>query len=218
MGASRSVQVTAAVAAVVFVAGLVYAYFQRPHNTDSGQSGTDSGMHCGTTVCQVIIGKSVGRDLVELLGGTGGGRIRVTGESGPFIFEMTIAETGATVNGNSLQCSEAPVSVCLVRGDQNGKSLGEVLIRKDGTWSRAQAPYQASAGYIGLHDVNADGTADVVTAQLGCDGLCTNAFVQVFSVIGPVIGCTSPAPVREQLDGWPVPAPNLSQIRPCADA
>ncbi|MDT7783224.1 MAG: hypothetical protein QOF58_1643 [Pseudonocardiales bacterium] len=209
---------TAVAAAVVFVAGLVYAYFQRPHSTDSGQSGTDAGMRCGTTVCQVIIGKSVGKDLVELLGGTGGGRIRVTGASGPFIFEMTIAETGATVNGESLQCSEAPVSVCLVRGKQNGKSLGEVLIRKDGSWSRAQTAYQASAGYIGLHDVNEDGTADIVAAQQGCDGQCNDAFVQVFSAIGPVIGCTSPAPAREQLAGWPAPTPNLSQIRPCADS
>ncbi len=203
---------------MVFVAGLVYAYSQRPHHTDSGQSGTDSGMRCGTTVCQVIIGKSVGRDLVELLGGTGGGRIRVTGESGPFIFEMTIAETGATVNDTSLQCSEAPVSVCLVRGTQNGKSLGEVLIRKDGTWSRAQTAYQATAGYIGLHDVNEDGTADIVAAQLACDGQCNNAFMQVFSAVGPVIGCTSPAPAREQLTGWPTPAPKMSQIRPCADS
>ena len=209
---------TAAAAAVVFVAGLVYAYSQRPHHTDSGLPGTDSGMRCGTTVCQVIIGKSVGKDLVELLGGTGGGRIRVTGESGPFIFEMTIAETGATVNDASLQCSEAPVSVCLVRGTQNGKSLGEVLIRKDGTWSRAQTAYQASAGYIGLHDVNEDGTADIVAAQLACDGQCNNAFMQVFSAVGPVIGCTSPAPAREQLTGWPTPAPKMSQIRPCADS
>ena len=43
-----------------------------------------------------------------------------------------------------------------MRGTQNGKSLGEVLIRKDGTWSRAQTAYQATAGYIGLHDVNED--------------------------------------------------------------
>ncbi|MEV6243507.1 hypothetical protein [Lentzea sp. NPDC051838] len=217
MGASRSVQVTAVVAAVVVVAGLVYAYFQRPNNTDSGQSGTDSGMRCGTTVCQVIIGKSVGKDLVELLGGTGGGRIRVTGASGPFIFEMTIAETGAIVNGDSLQCKEAPVSVCLVRGKQNGKMLGEVLVRKDGTWSRAQTAYQASAGSMELHDVNDDGTADIVAVQLGCDGQCNDAFVQVFSAVGPVIGCTSPAPAKEQLAGWPTPAPKMSQIRPCAD-
>lgn len=209
-------QVTAVAAAVVVIAGLVFAYFQRPNNTDSGQSGTDTGMRCGTTVCQVVIGKSVGKDLVELLAGTGGGRIRVTGESGPFIFEMTIAESGATVNDKSLQCAEAPVSVCLVRGPANGKWLGEVLIRKDGTWSRAQTAYQATAGYIGLHDVNEDGTADIVTAQLGCGGQCNNAFVQVFSVVGPTIGCTSPAPAREQLAGWPAPAPKMSQIRPCA--
>ena len=58
-------QVIAVVAAVVVVAGVVFAYFQRPDNTDSGLSGTDAGMRCGTTVCQGIVGKSVGKDLVE---------------------------------------------------------------------------------------------------------------------------------------------------------
>ncbi|WP_346129251.1 hypothetical protein [Lentzea roselyniae] len=218
MGGSRSVLVTAAAAAVVVVAGLTFAFLRRPDNTDSGQSGTDPGMRCGTTVCQSIVGKSVGKDLVELLGGTGGGRIRVTGESGPFIFEMTIAESGATVNDKSLQCAEATVSVCLVRGSHGGNWLGEVLIRKDGTWSRAQAAYLANAGYLGLHDVNEDGTADIVTAQLACDGQCSSAFVQVFSALGPNIGCTTAAPARDQLPGWPTPVPKMSQLRPCADS
>ncbi|GGM84304.1 hypothetical protein GCM10011609_20520 [Lentzea pudingi] len=209
-------QVTAVIAAVVVIAGLVFAYFQRPDNTDSGQSGTDTGMRCGTTVCQVVIGKSVGRDLVELLSGTGGGRIRVTGESGPFIFEMTIAESGATVTDKSLQCTEAAVSVCLVHGARGTDLVGEVLIRKDGTWSRAQA-YLSTGGFLGLHDVNEDGTAEVVAVQLACDGQCNNAFVQVFSVFGPDLGCTAAAPARDQLPGWPAPAPKLSQLRPCAD-
>ncbi|MGW6931073.1 hypothetical protein ACWGE0_13485 [Lentzea sp. NPDC054927] len=218
MGGTRSVQVIAVVAAVVVVAGVVFAYFQRPNNTDSGQSGTDGGMRCGTTVCQVIIGKSVGKDLVELLGGTGGGRIRVTGASGPFIFEMTIAESGAVVDDKSLRCVEAEVSVCLVHGVQGGKALGEVLVRKDGTWSRVQTAYQSSAGYLGLHDVNEDGTADVVAAQFACDGQCRDTFVQVFSVLGPNLGCTTAAPAREQLAGWPAPVPKMSQLRPCADS
>ncbi|MFJ5992048.1 hypothetical protein [Lentzea sp. NPDC092896] len=218
MGGTRSVQVIAIVAAVVVVAGLTFAYFRRPNNTDSGQSGTDPGMRCGTTVCQVVIGKSVGKDLVELLAGTGGGRIRVTGESGPFIFEMTIAESGATVTAESLECRAAAISVCLVRGDAGGKVLGEVLFRKDGTWSRAQAAYLSSAGYLGLHDVNEDGTADIVSAQRACDGQCNDAFVQVFSALGANVGCTTPAPAREQLPGWPAPVPKLSQLRPCADS
>ncbi|USX50913.1 hypothetical protein [Lentzea sp. HUAS12] len=218
MGGTRSVQVVAVAAAVVVLAGLVFAYFQRPDGTDSGQYGSDANLRCGTTVCQVVIGKSVGRDLVELLTGTGGGRIRVSGESGPFIFEMTIAESGATVTDKSLLCAEAPVSVCLVRGEHGGKVLGEVLVRKDGTWSRAQAAYLSSAGYLGLHDVNEDGTADVVSAQRACDGQCKDAFVQVFSALGANIGCTTPAPAREQLAGWPTPVPKLSQLRACADS
>jgi hypothetical protein len=208
--------VVAVVAAVVVVAGLVFAYFQRPDSTDSGQRGTDSALRCGTTVCQVVIGKSVGRDLVELLGGTGGGRIRISGESGPFIFEMTIAESGAVVNDESLQCVDAAVSVCLVHGARGTELLGEVLVRKDGTWSRAQA-YLSTGGFLGLHDVDSDGTADVVAVQLACDGQCVNAFVQVFSIAGPDLGCTTAAPARDQLPGWPAPVPALSQLRPCED-
>ncbi|HUQ55969.1 hypothetical protein [Lentzea sp.] len=206
----------AVVAAVVVVAGLVFAYFQRPDSTDSGQRGTDPAMRCGTTVCQVVIGKSVGRDLVELLGGTGGGRIRISGESGPFVFEMTVAESGAVVDDRSLQCVDAAVSVCLVHGARGTDLLGEVLVRKDGTWSRAQA-YLSTGGFLGLHDVDSDGTADVVAVQLACDGQCVNAFVQVFSIAGPDLGCTTAAPARDQLPGWPAPVPTLSQLRPCAD-
>lgn len=211
-------QVIAVVAAVVVIAGVVFAYFQRPDNTDSGLSGTDAGMRCGTTVCQVVIGKSVGKDLVELLSGTGGGRIRVTGESGRYIFEMTIAESGAVVDDKSLECATATVSVCLIRGASNGNWLGEVLIRKeDGTWSRGQAAYLSNAGYLGLHDVNEDGTADIVAAQLACDGQCKNAFLQVFAALGPNIGCTTADQGRDQLPGWPTPAPKMSQLRPCKD-
>ncbi|MFD9698963.1 hypothetical protein [Lentzea sp. NPDC059081] len=208
---------TAVVAALIVIAGLAFAYFRRPDNTDSDQYGNDTGMRCGTTVCQVVIGRSVGGDLVELLGGTGGGRIRMSGESGPFVFEMTIAESGAVVTDKSLQCVDAQVSVCLVHGARGTDLLGEVLVRKDGTWSRAQA-YLATGGFLGLHDVNEDGTADVVAVQLACDGQCADAFVQVFSVLGPDLGCTTAAAARDQLPGWPAPAPKMSQLRPCADS
>lgn len=207
---------TAVVAVVIVVAGLVYAYFRRADGTDSAASVTGDGALCGTTVCQVVIGRSVGRDLVELLVGTGGGRIRISGESGPFAFEMIIAESGAAVTGKSLQCVDAEVSVCLVHGARGTELLGEVLVRKDDTWSRAQA-YLATGGFLGLHDVDGDGIADVVAAQLACDGHCANAFVQVFSVLGPDLGCTATAPVPDQLAGWPAPVPQLSQLRPCAD-
>ncbi|MEU7482150.1 hypothetical protein AB0A63_39705 [Lentzea sp. NPDC042327] len=218
MGAARSSRVVAVVAAAVVVAGLVFAYSQRPDHTGSGQSGSGGGMRCGTTVCQSVVGRSVGGDMVELLGGTGGGRIRVTGETGTFIFEMTTAEAGATITADSLLCHASAVSVCLVRGPHNDEVLGEVLVRKNGTWSRIQTTYLASAAYLGLHDVDEDGVADIVAAQLACGGQCRDAFVQVFSALGPDIGCTQAAPAREQLPGWPAPAPRLSQLRPCTDA
>lgn len=210
---SRSVLVTACVAVLVTGVGMLYAFLQRPSSGTQGHGNGDATLRCGTTVCQSVIGKNVGHDMVEVLTGTGGGRIRVTGESGNFIFEMTIAEAGAQVSGNdALQCAEGPVSVCLVRGTRGEDVLGDALVRRDGVWTRPAA-YEASGSYLALHDVNSDGTADVVAVQLGCGGQCDTAFVQVFSPGGADLGCTAPVSSKDAANR----TPELSQLRPCAE-
>ncbi|GLZ35652.1 hypothetical protein Lesp02_78390 [Lentzea sp. NBRC 105346] len=207
--------VTACLAAVVTVAGLVYAFFQRPSGQSSDQGAADANLICGTTVCQSVIGKGVGGDNVELLTGTGGGRIRVTGESGNFIFEMTIAAAGAEVSGDkALECAPAAVSVCLVRGTRGSEVLGEALVRRNGAWERLQATYLASGGYLGLFDANRDGTSDVVAVQLGCDGRCDQAFVQVFDPLGPEVRCTAPVASKDEANV----RPELAQLRACAQS
>jgi hypothetical protein len=205
------VLVTACVAALVTIAGMVYAFLQRPSARDD--AGGDVNLRCGTTVCQSVIGLGVDGDMVEVLTGTGGGVIRVTGDSEPFVFVMAIADNGAKIEGSSaLECKPAATAVCLVRGTRGDDLLGEAVVRKAGVWSRVSTPYISTGGYLGLHDVDKDGTADVVVVQLGCDGDCV--FTQVFSVVGnDALGCTEPAPSREQANR----TPEQAQLRVCTD-
>lgn len=213
MRTSRPVLVTAIAAALVTAAGMAYAFAQRPSAQD--EAGGDANLRCGTTVCQSVIGRGVDGDMVEALTGAGGGRIRVTNSSGAFfIFEMTIAEAGAKVQGDgALECTTSPsIDVCLVRGTKGDDVLGEALVRRGGVWSRVSATYLSTGAYLALHDVDKDGVADVVAVQRGCEGQC--AFTQVFRVVGDDLGCTPPVDTKDEANR----TPELSQLRPCAEA
>ncbi|WP_158844347.1 hypothetical protein [Saccharothrix deserti] len=163
--------------------------------------------------------REVGVDSVELVVGEGAGRIRTSGASGPNIFEMTIASSGAAITDESLQCVDAEVAVCLVRGEVGGEVLGEVLVRRSGAWTRAQVPYVSSGSYLALLDVNSDTVADVVAVQRACPaGVdCSRWFAQVFSLAGGggELGCTPVFPTPESLPGWPQVAPAPSSLRQC---
>ncbi|WP_146173883.1 hypothetical protein [Saccharothrix carnea] len=156
---------------------------------------------------------------MELVVGEGAGRIRTSGASGPNIFELTIASSGARIDASSLQCVDAEVAVCLVRGAVNGEVLGEVLVRRSGAWSRAQLPYLASGAYLALHDVNKDTVADVVAVQRACQAGadCSRWFAQVFSLAagGGELGCTPVVREAESLPGWPTVTPDPSDLRQC---
>jgi hypothetical protein len=175
-------------------------------------------LRCGGTACRLVVKQDVGRDAVEVLTGEGTGRIRTTGASGRTIFELAIAGSGAAVDERSLQCVDAEVAVCLVRGLSGDEMHGEVLVRRSG-WSRVQASYVASGGYLGLDDVDDDGVADVVAVQRSCKpGTdCARRFAQVFSTTDAKagLGCTTVVAEPELLPGWPVVAPSPAQLRPC---
>ncbi|WP_309112431.1 hypothetical protein [Saccharothrix sp.] len=201
---------------------MVFAWSLRPDDTaERGVSPTQDELRCGTTACQVAVTTDVGRDTVAVLVGQGSGRISTNGASGRNIFELTIAEQGATITDGSLECVDAEVAVCLVRGPGPAEVLGEVLVRRSGAWSRAQVPYVAGGGYLGLHDVDADGVADVVAVQRACaPGVdCTRRFAQVFSLVGPKpeLGCTQVVADQTQLPGWPTVQPTPTQLRPCGE-
>lgn len=166
-----------------------------------------------------MVKQEVGVDSVELVVGEGAGRIRTNGASGPNIFELTIASSGAAITDESLQCVDAEVGVCLVRGEVGGEVLGEVLVRRSGAWTRAQVPYVSSGSYLALLDVNQDAVADVVAVQRACPaGVdCAHWFAQVFSPAGGggELGCTPMFPARESLPGWPEVTPDPSTLRQC---
>ncbi|MFE2753522.1 hypothetical protein ACFXGA_16150 [Actinosynnema sp. NPDC059335] len=159
---------------------------------------------------------------MELLVGEGAGRIRTSGASGPNIFELTIAASGARIDAGSLQCVDAEVAVCLVRGEAGGEALGEVLVRRSGAWSRAQVPYVSSGAYLALHDVDDDTVADVVAVQRACPAgvACSRWFAQVFSLAGRggEMGCTPVVREPESLPGWPTVTPDPADLRQCGTA
>jgi hypothetical protein len=220
--APRSVLFAAGAAVLVIVGCLVTAYAMRPPAAPGPPPGepssADAGLRCGTTACRPVVTSTVGQDVVEVLVGEGGGRIRVTGPAGPNIFESTVVESGGQVDAQSLECVSAEVSVCLVRGKAGDDLLGEVLVGRSGAWTRAQARYLATGGYLALHDVDGDQVADVVAVQRPCDPTgCEKSYAQVFSFTAgkPLLGCTAVVDALEELPGWPAVAPAAADLRSC---
>ncbi|MEU6152329.1 hypothetical protein ABZ816_20260 [Actinosynnema sp. NPDC047251] len=210
----------ASLAVATTVAGMVIAWSLRPPEPAAPTTGPSvDDLRCGSVACQSVVRADVGGDAVEVLIGQGVGRIRTNGASGNNIFELTIAESGAAITADSLECRDAVVSVCLVHGSVGGEVRGELLVRRGGAWSRAQLPYVASGGYLGLGDVNADGVDDVVAVQRACSpGVdCSRRFAQVFSLVGDKaeLGCTTVVATQDLLPGWPDVTPAPAQLRPC---
>jgi hypothetical protein len=209
--------VTALSAAAVTVAGLVYAFTLRPPTVSEPTSSpppSEEGLRCGSVVCRSVVKQAVGADQVEVLVGKGSGRIKVSGPSGTNIFELTIAESGAEVDDQSLQCVAGAVSVCLVRGRQGSDVVGEVLIGRAGSWSRAQVPYLSTGSNLALHDVDGDAIADVVAVQRVCDQTdCERFFAQAFSFAGKTVelGCSD---VVGEVGEVPL-TPTLAELHPC---
>ncbi|MCP2165425.1 hypothetical protein [Goodfellowiella coeruleoviolacea] len=227
----RSVVVLAWLAAVITVGALVAAATLRPAGetdedggpvTGASTPATGAGLQCGSQACQSVATQQVGQESVELLSDPAGriGRVRVSGAGAPSVFEATITQLGAQLTANSLQCATGVSAVCLVRGTSpSGGSVGEVLLAKDGAWSRIDVPYYSAGSYLGLADVNRDGVADVVSVQYDCDSAeltgCQRVFLWVFEATGDNIGCTATVTGVEQLAGWPNPAPEMGQLYPC---
>ncbi|MBW4716183.1 hypothetical protein [Saccharothrix obliqua] len=211
---------TALAAVSITIAGMVFAWSLRPPAPVAPVTAASSDeLRCGSVACRVVDRAEVGQDVVEVLVGEGVGRIRTSGASGRNVFEVTIAESGAAVTDRSLECVAAEVAVCLVRGPVGEEVWGELLVRRGTAWTRAQLPYVADGAYLGLHDVDADGVADVVAVQRACgpEASCARRFAQVFSLVAaqPAVGCTAVVPAAEQLPGWPDVAPARAQLRPC---
>ncbi|WP_345015999.1 hypothetical protein [Saccharothrix violaceirubra] len=208
----------ACVAVAVTAAGMAYAFSLRPPATSTTQVTTTTpkdDLRCGKAPCTPLTSREVGTDTVELLAGGDVGRIRISGPAGRDIFESISAQQGAKLSTDSLQCVVGEVALCLVRGTAPGAVVGEVLLRRAGAWTRAEVPYLASGDYLGLHDVNGDGVADVVAVQSACgQAPCPRRFTQVFSVVGESdLGCSAVVDQPQDLPGWPTVTPDPASLR-----
>lgn len=215
-----TVLITACAAVAITVAGMVYAWSTRPSGpSGAGGPSPQDELMCGTTACRSVVEEVVAGDEVEVLVGQGSGYLRTGGTSGRYIFELAIAQSGAEINDKSLDCVDAGTGVCLVRGKSGTEELGEVLVRRGAVWTKAPKPYVASGGYLALHDVDADGVADVVAVQRACPAgqECLRRFAQVFTLTGDTgeLGCTATVAEPEALPGWPIVMPPPTGLRPC---
>ncbi|MCP2260446.1 hypothetical protein LX15_004164 [Streptoalloteichus tenebrarius] len=230
-GPARSVVVAMCVTAAVTTTALVVAAVLRQGTRDggpgagarSGSPAVEAALRCESGPCRSLSSTTVGGDRVELLGdpGGGGGRVRMTGPLGTTVFETNTVQLGARLTPESLWCAEFGRPVCVVRGaDAAGELFAEVFVGQAGSWSRVDTVYDSDAGYLELARVRSpEGLPDVVTVRRAC-GLaagpdCRQVVAQVQGLDGDDVGCTSVAPAREQLPGWPQVAPRPEQLVPC---
>ncbi len=230
--AGRSVVITASVSAGLAVLALVGAILLRPNRTagtavDSGGTppspSANATLQCANGPCRTLASTTIAGSSVQLLVNAAAtiGRVRiVTAQGLDSVFETTINQLGAALTAQSLSCVDATTPVCMVSGTGPQGSAGEVFVETDGGWARADAPYFASGGYLGLR---ADGTqgVEVLAAQANCDDdlstQCASApvYLQVFAVTGDTLGCTSPVSRLNRLPGWPNVTVSQAQLRAC---
>jgi hypothetical protein len=181
-------------------------------------------LQCDNGPCHALASTSVAGSSVQLLANAAAtsGRVRiVTAQGLDSVFETTISQLGATLTAQSLTCLNASTPVCMVSGGGPEGSAGEVFLQTDGDWSRTDAPYFASGGYISLRQGGTQGP-EVIAAQVNCDSDlsadCASApvYLQVFAVSGATLGCTSPVSKLDKLPGWPNVTVSEAALRTCS--
>lgn len=229
--AGRPVVITVGVAVGLTLLALVGAVLLRPHqpgNSDANDAPSlpapNATLQCGNGPCRSLASTTVAGSSVQLLANADGtsGRVRiVTAQGLDSVFETTIGQLGASLNAQSLTCVNASSPVCMVSGGGPEGSAGEVFVQTDGDWERADAPYFASGGYLSLRQGGTQGP-EIITAQVNCDSdlsaQCTSApvYVQVFTVAGATLGCSTPVSKLDKLPGWPDVTVNQSELHTCS--
>ncbi|SHG48645.1 hypothetical protein [Streptoalloteichus hindustanus] len=231
VGQARSVLVAMCLAATVTAAALVVAAALREgtggvagggqgDGADGSAAAVPSGCEGGP--CRSVASAEVGGDRVELLADPADDSawVRVTGMAGISVLETNTVRLGARLTADSLRCTEFARSVCLVRGANGaGELFADVFVGNAGSWSRIDAVYSSDAGYLELAPSWPDGLPDVVTVQRACGVAaaadCGQVVARVHSLGGGDVGCTRPAPTRDQLPGWPRVAPRREQLVRC---
>jgi hypothetical protein len=226
--------VTVCVAVGLTVLALAGAVLLRPHSAAPAATGSpgaarpavSSGLaatlQCDSGPCQLLASRSVSGSTVQLLANSAAtsGRVRIsTGQGLDSVFETTISNLGASLTAQSLTCVDGQTSACLVSGTAPDGTAGEVFINTGGDWSRADAPYFSSAGYLGL--TGSSTPPEIITAQSDCDSDLTTqcaqspVYVEVFTVTGQSIGCSRSVSRLDRLPGWPTVSVARDSLHPC---
>ncbi len=176
---------------------------------------------CRREPCQVLATATVGGTIVELVADSGAvsGRLRIGGPTTGQVIETTITDTGARLTSGSLQCVPASVSACLVRGETEKGSTGQVVVGRSDKWSALARAFYSQVGYLGLVNVVSDSAAEVVAVQYDCrTGVeCAKRpiYAQVFTLAGQEVGCTRTYARVEQLPGYPQVQVAAAALRDC---
>lgn len=217
---SRSVPVTAACAALVTAAALVGSWqFGRADAADTVTVPPSAGAEpCLRTACPVLVSAEVNGQRVDLHATAAGdaGALEVHGDgtdSGPLGVKVT--GSGARLDHDSLHCVAGQEPACLVSGESQQGTVGEVFSEQQGSWTHVERQYLSSAGNLGLRDV--DDRLAVIAVQRGCTtAACSAVYAQVFATDGTDLGCTTVYASKYALPRWPQVQPAGYQLRnPC---
>ncbi len=166
---------------------------------------------CLVRPCKVLATAPVAGTTVELIADSGAhsGRLRIGGPTSSDVIEVTITEMGVTLTADSLQCVASALSACMVRGEYEGGTAGQVVAGRSGKWSALAKPFVSDAGYLALAQVTANPGPEVVAVQHDCDRAtapdCADrpVFAQVFTMGSSEAGCTQRYQSLESLPGYP---------------
>ncbi|MET0132337.1 MAG: hypothetical protein ABW215_01950 [Kibdelosporangium sp.] len=212
MGSRRAVVLTVLLSLLVAGAAVGAAGYLRgspePAPSPPTPSLQPTSAGCRIEPCEVVASSTVAGTRIDLLADAGrkSARLKIGADR---LVESTIAELGATLNPDSLQCEPARLSACMIRGAYNGGTVGEVVVGRSGKWGSANRRYYSSAGYLAVIDINKDGGPEVVTVH-------SSFYAQVYAIDGEDLGCTRQVARREQLPGWPIVKPATKDLtKPC---
>jgi hypothetical protein len=179
---------------------------------------------CRVEPCKVLASAAVAGTTVELVADAGArsGRLRIGGPSSGTVIETTVTELGVTLTRSSLVCVARALSACLVRGEYEGGTAGQVVVGRSGNWSSLAKPFVSDAGYLALAEVTGRLSGpEVVAVQHACDRTsdagCPDApvFAQVFATTGVEVRCTGFYPDLSALPGYPAVKLTDLDLSPC---
>ncbi|OLF05961.1 hypothetical protein BU204_36730 [Actinophytocola xanthii] len=179
---------------------------------------------CRIEPCAVLASAAVAGTSVELLADAGArsGRLRIGGPSSGTVIETTVTDLGVTLTRSSLTCLARALSACLVLGEYQGGTAGQVVVGRSGHWSSLAKPFVSDAGYLALAEVTGRLSGpEVVAVQHECDRTadsgCADApvFAQVFATTGVEVQCTRRYPSLEAMPGYPSVTLADPDLSPC---